>query len=171
MQWYPCDLQLILSLAQNAETLRRRGGGAIVGWDQHLQQLKVLMDQTQAHDAQVYLYLFSCTTLTLPLKICCTCRKCAKEALEDLCNWLNGGGEVAVSIWASILVPTLSDLLGLWKPLQIGNIWVWMAIHWILKFCLFICLSFVCLGATYSFSVNERLIELKQCLFPIDDRG
>jgi len=25
-------------------------------------------------------------------------RKCAEEALEDLCEWLKAGGEVAVSI-------------------------------------------------------------------------
>ena len=25
------------------------------------------------------------------------CRKCARDALEDVCEWLDGGGEVAVS--------------------------------------------------------------------------
>ncbi len=26
-----------------------------------------------------------------------SCRKCAQDALEDVCKWLDGGGEVAVS--------------------------------------------------------------------------
>jgi len=34
--------------------------------------------------------------------VCVCYRKCARDALEDVCEWLDGGGEVAVSIVSSL---------------------------------------------------------------------